>query len=140
MYETRPCRPSRHTRPCRWPLRPVPSRKQIARTLMPITAHWYSLAMALVSSMSPCAHCRRFLRTLAFSPFGSGPSGPANAASSRFLVCWRRLRLVPCSTSSVPMTLLPLACLVHLPCEEPFQLFQSSSRPQEFPYHPNDQS
>ena len=46
-------------------------------------------------------------------------------------VCWRRLRLVRFSPSSLPMTLLPLACLVQLPCEEPFLLLQSSPGPLE---------
>ena len=49
-------------------------------------------------------------------------------------VCCRRLRLVRFSPSSLPMTLLPLACLVQLPCEEPFLLLQSSSGPLELPW------
>ena len=48
-------------------------------------------------------------------------------------VCWRRLRLVHFNPSSLPMTLLPLACLVQLPCEEPFLLLQSSSGPHGAP-------
>ena len=60
---------------------------------------------------------------------------------SRILfVCLRRLQLFLFSPCNLPMTFLPLACLVQLPCEEPFQLLQSSLRPQELAYHPNDQS
>ena len=55
-------------------------------------------------------------------------------------VCWRRLRLVRFSPSSLPMTLLPLAGLVQLPCEEPFLLLQSSSGPLELPYDLRNQS
>ena len=54
-------------------------------------------------------------------------------------VCWRRLRLVRFSPSSLPMTLLPVACLVQLPCEEPFLLLQSSSGLLELPCHLNNQ-
>ena len=60
--------------------------------------------------------------------------------STILFVCWRRLQLFLFSPSTLPMTFSPLACLVQLPCEEPFQLLQSSSRPQELAYHPKDQS
>ena len=60
--------------------------------------------------------------------------------STILFVCWRRHRHVLFSPSNLPMTLLHLACLVQLPCEELFQLLQSSLGPQELSHHPDDLS